>query len=170
MVQMGSLQANILSGGEGQFLYERRVYLTLLGNCTLAGPTFAQRILATRKASDGQTLEQPHFVTILGAVSIKCPTVAEEYIHARELLSNGSLTLAEWDRVAGNMEATDIAPSGVTLLGGFNANELPTENEEVDALAMHRHVGNISPEAFEVLKLGIGQRFAQRRATIRRAL
>ena len=57
-----------------------------------------------------------------------------------------------------------------TLMGGFSEMVLPSEEEEIEGLAVQRHLGNISDSAGEVLQYGIGRKDVERRATLRRAL
>jgi hypothetical protein len=163
-----------MSGHEGRIrTNERKVYFTLMGACELVRPTFARQILAQRRKAknpDAVAHQGWHFfLTIMGATEISAPTLAEEFLDLRELIKTGALSPDDWDR--GLLEAgqSDQFISSFTLMGGFSETELPGENEEVESLALHRHLGNIPDQAGQVLQLAIGQHDAERRATVRRA-
>ena len=106
----------------------------------------------------------------MGATEINAPTLAEEFIDLQELLRSGELRMDDWERHAADAGRSDVSISSFTLMAGFSECELPSENEEVDSLALHRHLGNIPESAGAVLQHGIGQRGAERRATLRRAV
>jgi hypothetical protein len=166
------IQICIMSGHDGQLGSEKKVYFTLMGACDLLRPTFARQIVARRR-DQGDGAGKPArqvFITLMGATEIKAPTLVEEYTDLRELLQSGALTLADWDRYAAEVDRSDVSVASFSLMAGFSECELPSENEEVDGLAMQRHLGNIPPSAGEILQHGIGLRGAERRATLRRAL
>jgi len=126
--------------------------------------------LVGRHGERGHRRGGPFFLTIFGGVDIKSPTLAEEFLDLREMISGGALTLEDWDRAMASLGSADIPIASFTLFGGFDECELPSESEEIDSLAIQRHLGNISESAGRVLQLGIGQRDARRSATVRRAL
>ena len=78
--------------------------------------------------------------------------------------------MEDWDRALADLSQGDYGVASFTLFGGFDECKLPSEEEEVDSLAMQRHMGNSSENATQVLQHGIGQRDAERRTTIRRAV
>ncbi len=162
----------IFSGHEGELRPEKKLYLTIFGGCTLHRLTLARQILAHRqaKARDMPGRPQPFFLTVFGGVDIAAPTLAEEFMDLREVLDGGGLIMAEFERALADLDRFDASSSSLTLFGGFTECKLPSENEEVEVLARHRHIGNISASAGGVLQLGIGQRGADRRATVRKAL
>jgi hypothetical protein len=55
------------------------------------------------------------------------------------------------------------------MFGGFDERAIPSEDDEVDSLALQRQLGNIPDPAVQVLQYGIGQHGAERTATLRRA-
>jgi hypothetical protein len=167
------IQATIFAGHDGRLRFDKWFYLTLFGGCDLFRPTMARRLLMQRQAQQqGRPIQQrkPFFLTIFGGVSIKSPTLAEEFIDFREMINSGMLTLEEWDRSLALLDQDDGGIASLTLFGGFDECELPSENEEVDSLAVQRHLGNISDSAGQALQYGIGQHGAERSATVRRAV
>ncbi|MEK6799873.1 MAG: hypothetical protein AABZ12_12980 [Planctomycetota bacterium] len=166
------IQVCIMGGHDGLIRPEKKVYLTLFGGCDLKRATVARQILVRRQQRrDG--LERPHgqfFLTICGGVEISVPTLAEEFLDLRQMIAAGELSLADWDRAIADLAYADISITSFTLMGGFSECELPSENAEIESLALQRHLGNISEPASQVLQYGIGQRDAERRATLRRAV
>ena len=162
----------IFSGHEGPLRVDKKFYLTLFGGCDLTRPTIARQIQALRRAGTNGQVERPRamFLTIFGGVDIKAPTLAEEFVDLRELLSSGALTMEEWGRCMAELDRSDASVSSFTLFGGFEECKLPSENDEVESLALQCHLGGVPQTAGHVLQFGIGQRDAERRATIRQAL
>ena len=162
----------IMSGHEGRLGSENKVYLTLMGGCELIRPTFARQIVARRKQEGraGTELPRQTFLTLMGATEIKAPTLAEELIDLQELLNSGELHIDALERNTADVERLDVSISSFTLMGGFSECELPSEDEEVDSLALQRHLGHIPESAGQILQYGIGRRGAERLATLRRAL
>lgn len=165
-------QATIFGGHEGRLRFDGWFYLTVFGACELTRPTVARQLLAQRQAEQEKRprVRRPFFLTIFGGVDIKSPTVAEEFIDLRETIDSGLLSMNDWDRAMADLGCLDISVASFTMFGGFEEYKLPSENEEVDSLAIQRHVGNISESVGEILQFGIGQGGAERRATVRRAL
>jgi len=166
------LQACIMSGLESDLSSDSKFYLTLMGGCELRAPTIAKQILAkqNRPKPDRAFPVTQTFVTFLGSTEIKVPTLAQEYLEYRDLIQSGSLNLGDWDRFTGELGRIDVKVVTFTIMGGYSEGELPTDDEEIDSLALQTHLGNIQETASEILKHGIGQRGAERRAILRRAL
>ena len=166
------IQVCIWSGHEGQLGSENKLYLTLMGGCELVCPTMARQILARRKQERNGSPAKPRqvFVTIMGGTEIKVPTLAQEYVDFRDLLHSSSVTMEEWDRYVTEVGRADVSVASFTLMGGFSDGQLPSENEEIDSLAVQLHLGSISEDAGRILQYGIGQHGAERRATVRRAV
>jgi hypothetical protein len=166
------IQITIFSGHEGRLRPDKYFYFTLFAACELIRPTVARTILARRQQAPGTPVHvpRPFFLTLFGGVSLKAPTLAEEFSDFRELINSGLLTLGDWDQVLASVAQPEASCSSFTMFGGFDECELPSENEEIEALALQRHLGVISPGAGQVLQLGIGQRDSQRLATLQRAL
>jgi hypothetical protein len=85
-------------------------------------------------------------------------------------MRSGELTMEDWDRAMSELGRLDVSIGSFTLMGGFSECELPSENQEIDSLALQRHMGNITRQASDVLQHGIGKRDGERHATLRRAL
>ncbi|TWT40372.1 hypothetical protein RAS1_40800 [Phycisphaerae bacterium RAS1] len=161
----------IFGGHGGQLGSTKRIFVTVFGGCELKRPTLARQIIDMKRAGVENLRPKTYFfLTLFGGTSIKSPTLAEEYIALQDALRAGLLTTAEWDRAVGHIAALDgFEAASLTLFGGFDTNELPTEDEELDALAVQRQIGNIPSSVTDTLMLAIGQGGAQRPAVIRRA-
>lgn len=183
-------QVTIFSGHDGEFRSDKRFYFTLFGGLDLVRPTLARQILSDRQLLQDQATfrekpilskmmdsherpreaPKPFFLTIFGGVDIKCPTLASEFLDFNEMLKARLLTMEDWERAIADLGRSQPTVASFTMFGGFNECELPTENEEIDSLAVQRHLGIISESAGKVLEFGIGHRGAERRATVRRAV
>ena len=166
------IQVTIFAGHDGRFRFDKWFYLTLFAGCDLIRPTIARQLLIQRQAQHGPPPpnRKPFFLTVFGGVSLKSPTLAEEFIDLREMINTGLFSLQEWDRSLALLDRADGGIASLTLFGGFDECELPSENEEVDALAVQRHLGNIPEGAGQALQYGVGQHGAERTATVRRAI
>jgi hypothetical protein len=58
----------------------------------------------------------------------------------------------------------------LTLFAGFEETQLPSEDEEVEGLALQRQFGNVSEQSSRILEMGVGQSGAQRRTVLRQAV
>ncbi len=162
----------IMSGHEGRLRLEKKVYLTFMGGQELTRPTVARQILAQRHRPK-EAPERPNrqfFLTVMGGVEIKSPTLAEEFLDLREMLRSEALGHEDWERALADISRYEVHVSSFTLMGALEENTLPTEEEEIDSLALQRHLGNISDRALQVLQTGIGLRDAERRSAVRRAM
>lgn len=188
------LQVTIFGGREGRLRNDGTIYLTLFGACELYRPTLARQLVTLRQSqasgSDwnahggseggpedwtgsrraGRGLKKPFFLTLFGSTEIKSPTLAEELADLQEMIRSGELTLVDWERSVAAIGMNDMSYSSFTMFGAFEECTLPSENEEVESLAVQCHVGNISDSARQVLQTGIGQRASERRAVLHRAL
>lgn len=166
------IQVCIMGGHDGLIRPEKKVYLTLFGGCDLKRQTVARQILARRRDERDGSKHPPRlfFLTICGGVDINYPTLAEEFLDLSQMIDAGALCMDDWDRAMVDLTQTDVSIASFTLMGGLSECELPSENDEIESLALQRHLGNISDTAGQVLQYGIGQRDAERRATIRRAI
>ena len=161
----------IFGGHEGQLVSERKVYVTLFGGCELKQPTLAKRIVEKRRLD---AAGQPHrrqnfFVTLFGGTSIKLPTLSEEYMDLRDSIRAGLLTLEEWDAAIPEVGNESTSFGSFTAFGSFEASELPSEQEEIEGLAIQRHLGNIPENAGKTLEFAVGQGGSNRTAVIRQA-
>jgi hypothetical protein len=165
------LQLCMFSGFEGPLTAERKCYFTMFGGCELRRPTLARQLLAARNPS-GEPLPQPRivFITVFGGTSIQYPTLAEEYLDLREAIDHGHLDAARLDFYNNEIDRwTSSAFLTLTLFGGFDESELPAEEEELDAIALQRHLGRIGSTSSRILESGVGMRGAQRRAIVQHA-
>lgn len=166
------VQVTIFSGYDGPFRQDKLFYITLFAGCDLMRPTIARQTLTRKQAGqDNRTPpRKPFFLTIFGSVDIKVPTLAEEFMDLHQMISAGALTMADWEHSMTEFAQSEHSVSSFTLFGGFNECKLPSENQEIDSLALHSHLGNISQSAGQILQYAIGQPEVERTATIRRAV
>lgn len=164
------IHVTIFGGHSGRLQNDKWFYLTLFGGFELVRPTVARELLAQRQAERDHrpTRRKPFFLTIFGGGSINSPTLTEEFLDLREMISSGLLKMEDWERSMAQLVRTDAVAS-FTIFGGFDECALPSEDAEVDSLAVQRHLGNIPESAAEVLQYGIGQHGTERTATVRRA-
>ena len=165
------IQATICAGHEGEMRHDKWFYLTLFAGCELMKPTFARRILTQRyQDNDKADRRKPFFLTLFGGTEIKLPTLAAEFIDMRELLGSGVISPEERDRALAEVGRDQSSFASLTLFGAFEECTLPSDEEEIDTLAIQCHLGNIDTRSREVLQTGIGQREAERRAIVHRAI
>jgi len=166
------IQVTIFSGHSGLLRFDKSFYLTLFGGFELIRPTVARQLLTQRQAERGNrpVERRPFFLTIFGGGTIKSPTLAAEFIDLREMINGGLLNISDLERAMADLSNTGAVFASFTLFGGFDECKLPSENEEVDSLAVHHHLGNIDENATQVLQYGIGQAGSERTATLRRAI
>jgi len=165
------VQVTLFSGHEGRLRYGNHFYLTIFGGCDLVRPTLAHQILEESAQGQGPRHgPSPFFLTVFGGVDIKCPTLAEEFVDLRDLLTARRQEVPNWENSASIVAREPGSIGSFTLFAGLNECALPSENEEIDALALQRHMGNLSDGAAQVLQLGVGQRGAERYATVRNAV
>lgn len=166
------IQLCMFSGHEGRWRPDQKLYFTMFGGCALTRPTVARQILADREwqADPRRSPQRTFFLTVFGGVVIRSPTLSEEFIDLRQILDSGALSLTDYERAIAVLGRSESSIYPLTVFGGFVECQLPSENVEVDSLALQRHVGNIPDSAGRVLQLGIGQRDAERRATVHRAV
>lgn len=166
------LQLCIFGGYEGPLSAEKKCCFTVFGGCVLRRPTLARQIIAARRVREG-ALPVPKmiFLTVFGGTEIKYPTLAEEFIDLREAMRGGQIRTEDWDRCLAEVEQINSASMlSLTLFGSFSESELPTEDEEVEGLALQRHAGNLADSTSRILATGVGQRGSARHAVIRQAV
>ena len=166
------IQATIFSGRTGELRLDNSFYITVFGGFELTRPTIARQLLARRQASREQYASRPRpfFLTIFGGGTIKCPTLVAEFIDLKEMIAGGVLEMSDWERSMADIGRGEVAFGSFTLFGGLDECKLPSEEEEIDSLAVQRHLGNIPESAGSVLQFGIGQGGSERTATLRRAV
>jgi len=166
------LQFCAFGGYEGPLSAEKKCCFTIFGGCTLRRPTLARQMIIARRVGAGQVpIPKMIFITLFGATEIKAPTLAEEFLDMREAIRSGLLHVDDWDRHMAEVERYNSAALlSLTLFGAFGESELPSEDEEIEGLALQRHFGNISEDSGRLLEMGVGQNGAQRHAVIRQAV
>lgn len=165
------IQATLFAGHEGEMRHDKWFYITVFAGCELVKPTLARRILVQRHRDDSVSVRRkPFFFTMFGGTSIKSPTLAAEFIDMREMLTSGAISRDEWERALVEIGREQDSFASLTLFGAFEECTLPTDEEEIDSLAIQCHLGNVTASAREILQSGIGQRESERRAIVRRAV
>jgi hypothetical protein len=162
----------MFGGYDGPFQTDRRGYLTMFGGSDLTRPTLARRIVHARQRANQH--EPPRIrcvvITLFGGTDIRYPTLADEYLDLMAMLAAGTLSLDDWDRDIARLRSFDeVGITSLTLFGGLDEEALPEEDQEIDALAMQRHLGNIPPSVGSILEMGVGMTGPRREAIIRRA-
>lgn len=158
---------------EGRLAASKRVVLTMFGACELHRPTLARRLLAkSARANEVKPARyRPFVITLFGSAEIRLPTLAEEFLDLREAIRSGAVSPQALDHFLVDLSAEDDgAVFTLTLFGACDEAGLPGEDEEVDSLALQRHLGNISDNEAQILQCGVGQEEAQRRAVLRQAI
>jgi hypothetical protein len=157
---------------DGQLSEEGSFHFTILGGANFRRPPAAHLIAGRRRTVSSGFERPPHFfLTLFGDTAVSWPTLAEEYLAACEALDGGTLTLQDWDQTVGQPGVIGgLRAHALTLFGGFNGSKAPSEEDELDALTLQRHAGQIPPPAVELLMLGIGQIGVQRLSAVRNAL
>jgi hypothetical protein len=182
------LQLCVFGSYEGSLVPERRAYFTMFASSALRRPTLARELLALRQTAPdcpqpaspggppptGNPLAAPGrnvIITVFGSTELKYPTLAEEFIDLREAVRSGALDLRQWDTYLPALTQWQRSTYlSFTLFGSFNEAVLPTEDEEIESLALHRHLGSIPDVGGQVLETGVGQSGSQRRAIIHQAV
>lgn len=161
----------IMGGHEGELTADQQVCVTLFGGCELKRPTLAKQIIEMRRRPQGAMPKRIHFfITICGGTVLRTPTLAEEFLAMQEAVRAGLLALEDWDSAVARLGTDGAFQVGsFTLMGGFSSDEVPAENEEIDGLAINRHLGHISEHAGKTLELGVGRSGSERAAVLRQA-
>ncbi len=162
----------IFGAHEGELSPDKRVYVTIFGGCDLKRPTIARQIIELRRrGNSAEAAPLRVFITLFGATELKAPTLCEEYLDLQDGLRAGLLTLEEWDRAVAQVGvASSLRVSSFTMFGGFGSNELPSEDEELDRIALNNHLGQIPETAGKALMMAVGQDGSQRPAAVRQAI
>lgn len=162
----------VFGGHDGQLSPDKKFYVTICGACELKRPTLAKQIIEMRRRAEAG-LPQPSshfFVTIFGYTGIVSPTLAEEYLDYKDAIASHMLTPEEWHAAVVRLSGDEgMRIDSFTLCGAFAANELPGENEEIEGLALNRHLGHIPENAGTMLEMAVGQGGSQRASLIGRA-
>jgi len=165
------IQVTIFAGHEGEMRHDKWFYVTIFGGITLFKPTVARRILINRREDGtGTAPRKPFFLTLFGGTEIKSPTLAAEFIDMREMVNSNVLSMDDWDQAMADLGRRQDSMASFTLFGGFEECTLPTDEEEIDSLAIQCHLGNVGSAARQILQTGIGQRETERRAILRQAV
>ncbi len=161
----------LFGGHGGQLSNERRIYLTMFGGCDLRWPTLAKQLIEFIQRGTGQPRPFGHvFITLFGGTDITAPTLAQEYLDLQSALRSGQVSLADWDRNIVRLGDSAQRGASLTLFGGYSGDELPSEDQELDELALNRHLGYLNDETSELLMRGVGQRGSSRAAVVRQAV
>lgn len=172
------LQFCMFGGHSGTIRPDRaKLYVTLFGSCELRLATMAQLAVANRQRRDVDpgiayaTRRQPFFLTIFGGTEISRPTLVEEYLELQEVLRSGLLDTRSWESEVREAALNFSSQIGsFTLFGSFEPSKLPTENEELDRLALSHNLGQLGDLPRKLLLLAIGQDGVQRVSAVCQAV
>ncbi len=107
-------------------------------------------------------------LTIFGGVEIFPPSIAEEFMDMRELISSGLLDPGEWDQLVGRLyqmgELDSI--SSFTLFGGMGEADVD-EQEEIKKISSACGMGLINQEEEKALRSVVGRDPQQVRMLLR---
>jgi hypothetical protein len=158
-------------GGQTSELGDRsKVYVTIFGVTEVRRLTLAKQLMQRQRAVLEQVARH-YFVTLFGGAGLKLPTLAEEYLDLREALRSGALRIDEWDRGAADLTRDSRRwISSFTMFGAFDDAEAPSEEEELDRLALYGQMGSITPAVADLLSVAAGQANVSRSAMVRQAL
>ncbi|MFO0840607.1 MAG: hypothetical protein U1D55_19025 [Phycisphaerae bacterium] len=161
----------IFGAQEGELSLGKKLYVTVFGACEFKRPTLARQLIEARqRGTPDSPFRGQFFLTIFGASEISCPTLAEEFIELQDAIRGGALTWRDWDQAVAKASLNASSrTSSFTVFGAFDAAGLPSEDQELDALALHQHLGRIPDAASKMLMLAVGQGGAQRPAAVRQA-
>lgn len=161
----------IFGGQDGLLSPTESVYITVFGGAELHRPSAARQMIHLRRLpAHLQRPQRYFFLTLFGGTEVSWPTLAEEYLALRDALRSGELTLEQWDQIMGSGGVDGLAQMhSLTLFGGFEADQLPSEEKELDALSLQMHLGQVAEDPMNTLMLAIGQRGAGRLAAVRHA-
>ncbi len=163
------IQFCIFGGHEGMLAPSGRLYVTIFGGCELTKPTFA-RLLAAQRRGESSGRNWSFFLTLFGATELKCPTLVDEYLDLISAVRSGLLTFEQWDQSTALLNDTrDQYYTSFTLFAGLSVDELATEDQELDAIALQRHLQQLPDGAASVLMMAVGQRGARRLQAVRQA-
>lgn len=156
-------------GGQGGVVRpdRPRIYCTLFGGCDLRLAPMATLAAALR---NNRSRGMPFFFTAFGATEVKRPTLVDEFIDLQEHLRAGTLHPRTWE--ADMREAAEQVGhyGSFTIFGGLETSELPSENEELDRMALSYSLGQIGEMSRRLLMTAIGQNGTQRAAAICQAV
>lgn len=162
---------SVFGGFSGRVQAGRNLYLSVFGPAQLRRPAAATRLIEARQGAHRGEGWACVYLSIFGGLTIKAPTLAEEFLALLDALRCGALTLDEWDR-SGDRLVDQGGPRTAffSVFGGLNADVLPGEDEELDDLSLQRHAGFIPEPSLDRLMLAIGHGGAQRLAAVRQAV
>ncbi len=162
----------MFGGHKGRINSGEMIYVTIFGGCELKQPTLAKRIneMRRRQSAGLPVRRRNFFINIFGGASITHPTLAEEYLDLQDALRAGAFTLDEWDVEVARLGSESVSSGSFSFCGGFDSDSLPSEKDEIEGLALNRHLGHITTDAGRTLEFGVGQRGAQRTAVLRQAV
>ena len=107
-------------------------------------------------------------LTIFCGVELKPPSIAEEFMDMRELVSSGMIEPREWDQLVGRMyQMGDLdSISSFTLFAGMGEAAL-SEEEEIKKIASATSMGLISGDEEQALRSVVGRDPQQVRMLLR---
>ena len=117
---------------------------------------------------DGHEHRKCFLLTIFGGVEIHPPSIAEEFMDMRELVSSGLINADEWDQLVGRLYQMDDldSVSSLTLFGGMGEVAIPQE-EEIKKIHSAVGLGLIDEDEERALRSVVGRDPQQVRMLLR---
>jgi hypothetical protein len=96
--------------------------------------------------------------TMFGAVEIKPPSLAEEFMDMRELIGSGLIKQEEWDRLVGRIYEMGESEghASFTMFGALEESTL-SEDEELQKIRSAQELGMISADEENALRNVVGR-------------
>lgn len=178
----------MFGGSEVKMSRETRVIITIFGGTEIYKPTLARRLLREKHVANPGSAGPPGALatmrhemsaaqlrrnnivlfTLFGSAEIKPPSLAEEFMDMRELVSSGLITKDQWDQLLarihdkGDMDGI----SSFTLFGGLNESPLSDE-EEIKKIRSAQELGLINSNEEQALRSVVGRDPEQVRMLLR---
>ena len=159
----------VFGGQGGEIEPGRHIYVTLFGGSELKRPTFAKLVRAKTDAGIDATKSGAFFLTLFGGMEVKSPTLAEEFSELDASIRSGVINTTELERSI-VPDRSSLSTSKITIFGACETANIPSEDEELDALAVLRHSGTVDAPTQDTLMLGIGRTGAERLGVVRQAV
>ncbi|MDX2200186.1 MAG: hypothetical protein SF069_14590 [Phycisphaerae bacterium] len=150
-------------GNGGELPTGWQCYLTMFGASEITRPTLVKQILAQQASGDAGKQQKTHavFLTVFGGVDVTVPTLATEFAELHAAVSSRAITLDHAERLAATATPT-FSTSRITLFGGCDTENLPSEDDEIEGLAHLRSIGLLNERGERQLLMAIGQKGVQR--------
>lgn len=143
----------------------KKLYLTLFAGMELHRPTLAKRLLERKYSPRSHRgwfgLPKDVIFVACGGVDIREPSLADEFVDLRVLLSAGLLTREEWDEAVYRLAAGDHEDYiSFAIFGAIEA-QLASKEEERNRIEAHRQAGLLSEREADRIDSMVGRSVGQ---------